>query len=95
MHIPCVVLFELAYLIEKKRVTVDINQILVMLKRAVNYKVEPICIPVIEKSVAVLRARVPDPWDRLIVGTAIYLGLPLITRDRSLQDLTLNINTVW
>ena len=40
--------------------------------------------------------RVPfkDPFDCLIVGTAIHLGMPLITKDRDIEDSDL-IETVW
>lgn len=36
----------------------------------------------------------PDPFDCLIAGTAIRLGCPLITRDRTLMDSGL-VDTVW
>lgn len=35
-----------------------------------------------------------DPADRLIVATARYLGLPLITRDRKLRAYE-HVETVW
>jgi PIN domain nuclease of toxin-antitoxin system len=36
----------------------------------------------------------PDPFDCLIAGTAIRLGVPLVTRDRSIIDSHL-LETVW
>ena len=36
---------------------------------------------------------VPDMPDRIIAATALYLGLPLVTRDRRLQAA--GIQTVW
>ncbi len=93
VHIPCVVLFELTYLVEKKKVPLDIDWLLASLNRASNYRIEPMCISVIEQSRGISRELVRDPWDRLIAGTAIHLGLPLITRDPSLQAL--NIVTIW
>ncbi|MFA5505713.1 MAG: type II toxin-antitoxin system VapC family toxin [Vulcanimicrobiota bacterium] len=35
----------------------------------------------------------PDPADRLIVATALELGLPLVTKDDKLRQL--GIDTVW
>jgi len=29
----------------------------------------------------------PDPWDRLIVATAIELGVELVTKDRAISKL--------
>ena len=93
VHIPCILLFELTYLVEKKRIRFDMNQAVSKLRSSSNYRVEPMCIPVIERSRSISREAVPDPWDRLIAGTALHLGLPLITRDQTLQAQ--GIVTVW
>ena len=93
VYIPCILLFELSYLFEKKRVAVDIGNVISMLRTSGNYRVEPMCVPVIQRSLSLSRVAVPDPWDRLIAGTAIHLGLPLITRDQALQDS--GIKTFW
>lgn len=39
------------------------------------------------------RKQVPDMPDRIIAATALYLGVPLITRDRRIQAA--NIETIW
>lgn len=93
IFIPCIVLFELAYLIEKKRVAVDFASFVAALSSAENYRIEPLCIPVIEKSMEIPREKVADPWDRLIAATAIHLNAPLITRDRLLGGIGLEV--VW
>lgn len=38
-----------------------------------------------------------DPWDRLIVATAVELGVPLITKDRKMRDLApqIGITAIW
>lgn len=36
----------------------------------------------------------PDPWDRLIVATAMQLDLPLVTRDRAIRN-TGAVQTIW
>jgi PIN domain nuclease of toxin-antitoxin system len=35
-----------------------------------------------------------DPADRVIIATALALGMPLITRDRRLQDYP-HLETIW
>lgn len=40
------------------------------------------------------RSTVPDMPDRIISATALYLKLPLITKDRKIRTLT-NIQTIW
>jgi PIN domain nuclease of toxin-antitoxin system len=93
IFIPCIVFFELLYLIEKKKVVVDFDSFLVMMSSSKNYKVEPLCLPIIERTKSIPRERVPDPWDRLIVATSMYLNFPLITKDENLREIGLEI--IW
>jgi PIN domain nuclease of toxin-antitoxin system len=90
--IPCIVLLEIVYLIEKRKIAINFESLLKALDRARNYKIEPLCLPIIEKSRAIQRG-IKDPWDRLIAATALHLGMPLISRDRSLRKLGLQI--IW
>jgi PIN domain nuclease of toxin-antitoxin system len=39
------------------------------------------------------RTRVPDLPDRIIAATALYLGLPLISRDSKIR--LADVNTIW
>jgi predicted nucleic acid-binding protein len=39
------------------------------------------------------RSQVPDLLDRIIAATALYLGLPLVSRDRKIQMS--DIETIW
>ena len=93
LFIPCVVFFELLYLVEKKKIVVNFNDFLAMISSAKNYRVEPLCLPIIEKSKKIHREKIPDPWDRLIAATSLYLNFPLITRDKSLQEIGLKV--IW
>ena len=43
--------------------------------------------------VAFNRTEVPDISDRIIAATALYLGVPLISRDRKIQ--LSSVNTIW
>ena len=89
--IPCIVLFELFYLVEKNRIVIDFDSVVSMVSSASNYGVEPLCLPIIEAS-RKISMEVRDPWDRLIAATSLRLGLPLITCDRTLEAVT---ETVW
>jgi len=93
IFIPCIVFFELLYLIEKKKLIVNFNNFIKMIFLSKNYKIEPLCLSIIEKSRMISRRRIPDPWDRLIAATSIHLGFPLITRDKSLQEIGLKV--IW
>ena len=97
VFIPCIVFFELLYLTEKRKVSIDFNSFVAAISSSENYKVEPLCLPIIEKIRAIPRDEVPDPWDRLIAATSLHLRLPLITRDRTIQKIArkVGIEIVW
>jgi len=93
IFIPCIIFFELLYLIEKKKIAGDFDRFLAMVSSSKNYKIEPLCLPIIEKSRKIPRERIADPWDRLIAAPSVHLNLPLIPRDESLRKIGLEI--VW
>ena len=97
IFIPCIVFFELLYLIEKKKIVADFYGFLRMVSSSKNYRIEPLCLPVIEKSRRIPRERVADPWDRLIAATSIHLDLPLITRDEALREVLteIKVEVIW
>ena len=91
IFIPCIVFFELVHLIEKRRITADFDMFLQLVSSSQNYRIEPLCLPIIEKSRQISRQSVADPWDRLIVATALHLNLPLVTQDRALRKIGLKV----
>ena len=93
IFIPCIVFFELLYLTEKGKVSIDFDSFIRMMSSAVYYKVEPLCLPIIEKTRKISREEIPDPWDRLIAATSIHLGFPLITKDTKLRNIGLEV--IW
>ncbi len=93
IYIPCIVFFELLYLSEKKKIEVDFKGFISIMASSRNYRIEPLCLPIIEKSSTISRKDVSDPWDRLIAGTSLHLGFPLITRDKALHKI--GLRTVW
>jgi PIN domain nuclease of toxin-antitoxin system len=72
IFIPCIVFFELLYLIEKNKVAVDFDSFLMMVSSSRNYRIEPLCLPIIEESRKISREKIPDPWDRLIAATSMH-----------------------
>ncbi len=93
IFIPCIIFFELLYLIEKKKIAIDFDGFVATISSSRNYRIEPLCLRIIEKCRMIPREKVRDPWDRLIAATAIYLGLPLITRDGRLRKE--DLDTIW
>jgi PIN domain nuclease of toxin-antitoxin system len=91
--VPCIVFFELLHLIEKGKIVADFNNFTAMMSSSANYRIEPLCLPIIEASRKIPREKVADPWDRLIAATSMHLHLPLITRDKALKKI--GIDTIW
>lgn len=92
--IPCIIFLELIYLIEKKKIPHDFDIFMRMISSSENYRIEPICLPIIEKCRIIPREMVKDPADRLIAATSIHLGFPLITMDESLIKI-IGLDVVW
>ena len=81
--VPSIVLVELVYLAEKRRVDPAMtDQVFVLLRSgAQNYIVAPLEAETVQMLRGIDRSQVPEMPDRIITATAKQLGLPLITRD--------------
>jgi PIN domain nuclease of toxin-antitoxin system len=55
---------------------------------------EPVTVAVADAATTIPRASVADPWDRLIMATAIALQVPLVTRDSAVRASGL-VQTIW
>jgi PIN domain nuclease of toxin-antitoxin system len=91
--IPCIVFFELLYLTEKKRIAPSFYTLLTLVGSSRDYRVEPVCLPIIRRTADVPRDKIADPWDRIIAATALHVGLPLITRDQVFGKV--GLDTIW
>jgi len=88
-------LAEIVYLIEKDRLPSaaynDLRNALAdpghVLKEA------PFTVDVVEAMRQVARAEIPDMPDRMVAATAVYLGVPIISRDARIRAA--NLHTVW
>ena len=78
--IPSIVIFEIGYLYEKKRIPISVKEIKSLLKDSINYREEKLSIDIIQSAYEI--TDIPELHDRLISGTARYLNLPLITNDQ-------------
>lgn len=92
--IPCIVLLEILYLIEKKKIPeFFLEDLIEKLSRVKNYSVEALCTPIILQCKNISRDKVSDPSDRIIAATSLHLNLPLISRDESLRQIGLEV--IW
>jgi len=77
--IPSVVIFEIGYLYEKKRIPISVPDIEMILDDSINYMEERLSIDIIKAAFTIMD--IPELHDRLIAATALYLKSPLITND--------------
>jgi PIN domain nuclease of toxin-antitoxin system len=59
-----------------------------------GYVLQPIDLAVVDATIAISRDTITDPWDRFIVGTALALRLPLVTRDEAIRESGM-VPTIW
>ena len=76
--IPATVLMEVMYLFERQRIPVSLLQAEELLKSD-NYQFEPLSFEILKTASEI--DDIPELHDRLIVATARYLDLPIITND--------------
>jgi predicted nucleic acid-binding protein len=77
--IPSPVFFEIAYLNEKGRIPITLNDVNNIIENSINYAEEKLSREIIKATFEI--TDIPELHDRLIAGTARYLDLPLITND--------------
>lgn len=72
----------------------DLGQLRTLLLSSSQVDVHPIDVAVVDKTTAIPRDLLADPWDRFIVATAAKLALPLVTRDERIRSASL-VETIW
>ena len=88
-------LVEIVYLIEKQRLATEtLPRMLRTLRNPDEVLMElPIDGEIVAHLQQIPRDQIPDLPDRVIAGTALLYGVPLISRDRKIQAA--HIHTIW
>jgi len=94
--VPAIVLVEVIYLVEKRRLpTALTGQIFALLEPpAVNYRLIGLDLSILRTLQMVKRETVPDMPDRIIAATALSLELPLLSRDRVMAEVE-GLEVIW
>lgn len=90
--IPAMVLMEIMYLSEKNRIVTTLPDVINLVKDSSNYQIYPITTEVVMKAKEI--TDIPELHDRIIAGTAAFLGLKLITKDGAISSSAF-VETVW
>jgi PIN domain nuclease of toxin-antitoxin system len=88
-------LAEIVYLTEKNRLPASAYEDLKAALADPEYVIAeaPFTVDVVDAMRRVPRAEVPDMPDRIVAATAIYLGVPVISRDARIRSS--RVQTVW
>ena len=90
--ISAVTLMEILYLSERRRIPIGLENLGNLLAQSTNYTLVPIGLEVVKAAAGI--DDVPELHDRLIAGTAAWLGIPILTNDPIMID-SQHVQTVW
>ena len=95
IHVATISLVEVAYLVERGRIHLDMfNKIYeVLTDIASGFEPVPLTLEIADSLRSIPRDIVPDMPDRIIAATALKMNLPLITKDGRIQSAP--IVTIW
>jgi len=95
IYVASISVVEVAYLIEKGRLPEVVFERLIseLSRPGSGLVVVPLDLPVAQALRRIPRVVVPEMPDRVIAATALYLGLPLVTRDLRIRSA--DITTIW
>lgn len=92
LYIPAIVLAEIGYLSERKRIETNLTDIKLVLKESGNIKILPLDSEIIYGAFEI--NDIPELHDRLISATARKLRLELITNDKIITNSKF-VKTIW
>ena len=92
IFIPSIVIAESLSIFDKKRVSFNFKNLFKKINDSENFVLIALDYPILQKMIAV--KEIPELHDKIIVSTAKYLNLSIITKDKSLRNFT-SIKTIW
>jgi len=95
VYIPIICMVEIVYLVEKGRIPPHFKSRLDSILKAGTSGLDLVNLSpaIVDALGQVPRAAVPDMPDRLIAATALYMGLPLISKDSRIH--LSDVHTIW
>ncbi len=96
IYISAISIVEITFLVEKNRLPqVALDHLIENLADPdVGLVIVSMDILVAKTLAKIPRETVPEMCDRIIAATALYLGLPLVTKDHKIRNLDV-IQTIW
>jgi PIN domain nuclease of toxin-antitoxin system len=92
IFVPSIVIAEALSIFEKRRISFNFKRLLKKINDSENFIIIALDYPILQKMVNL--KGVVELHDKIIVSTAKYINIPIITKDEILQNLP-NIKTIW
>lgn len=92
IFIPSIVVAEALSIFDKKRVSFDFKKLFRKINESENFVIIALDYPILQKMMDL--KDIPELHDKIIVSTAKYLNLPIITKDETIRNFS-HIKTVW
>ena len=92
IFIPTIVIAEALSIFDKRRVSFDFKKLFKRIHDSENFVLVALDYPILQEMVDL--KDVPELHDKIVVSTAKYLSLPIITKDRVIQELS-GVETIW
>ena len=91
LFLSTVSLVEILYLSEKKRILINLGESLDIIDDSANYSIVDLTTEIVKFAEKI---DFPEIFDRLIISTARYLGVPILTSDRAIRSSGF-VEAVW
>ena len=91
LHISIISMVEILYLSEKRRIKINLKEALDVVQGSSNYTLVDLNSRILQTAEQI---NFPEIFDRLILATAQYLKVPLITSDRKIRAGNL-VESIW
>jgi PIN domain nuclease of toxin-antitoxin system len=92
IFIPTIVIAEAFSIFDKRRLSFDFKKLFKRIHDSENFVLVALDYPILQKMVDL--KNIPELHDKIVVSTAKYLSLPVITKDQVIQELS-GVETIW
>ena len=90
-YVSTISLVEILYLSEKKRINISLEKTLEKINGSENYSMISLTSQIVKLAESI---DFPEIFDRLIISTAKYLKIPILTSDKEISSANF-IETIW
>ncbi|MBI5212133.1 MAG: PIN domain-containing protein [Nitrospirae bacterium] len=92
IFVPSIVIAEALSIFDKKRISFDFKKLFKKINESENFVIIALDYSILQKMVDL--KDIPELHDKIIVSTAKYLSLPIITKDETIHNIS-SVKAIW